>query len=392
MVEAAKRPGKVVVYSSKPIADGVFVTPSKMEAQNYAGEGKVYSKEVAVDDVAWIDAFQGQYAKVEGTEESKGATVSFSIVEPVAEFDESKLDTQDVFAYADAINERNATKRAKEVVAPMVEEIGKEYKGVSNVILSTGREFLEELAKDNRLTEKERNQILQVASGKISALAGYIPSIDKIIIFNLDVSKSEIKSYLCHEAAHRAIQILGLENKLAGWYGALKKRDDAAKIFDEVRREYVGFSEAAIQDESIVHYIQSLVDKHGIEGAAEQLQAIGTELEGITEILNYIENGNTENRPIRETNGRSTEDSQRDGHDNVHPGRRGRDSVRGTSEEGGIGFALSGVARRNSQYRNDSEDVLSYGAKSIAVKHGLKGTAMHQYIHILTRRRRGYWI
>ena len=52
-----------------------------MEAQNYAGEGKVYSKEVSVDDVAWIDAFQGQYAKVEETEEPKGAISTLSKAE-----------------------------------------------------------------------------------------------------------------------------------------------------------------------------------------------------------------------------------------------------------------------------------------------------------------------
>jgi hypothetical protein len=65
MVEKARKTGKVTVYSSHPIENGAFVTPSRMEAKNYAGEGKVYSKEVPVEDVAWIDAYEGQYAKVE---------------------------------------------------------------------------------------------------------------------------------------------------------------------------------------------------------------------------------------------------------------------------------------------------------------------------------------
>lgn len=64
-IDNALESGKVTVYSSYPIADGVFVTPSKMEAQSYAGEGKVYSKVVKLDDVAWIDTLQGQYAKVD---------------------------------------------------------------------------------------------------------------------------------------------------------------------------------------------------------------------------------------------------------------------------------------------------------------------------------------
>ena len=64
MVNDAIEKGTVTVYSSKPIKNGAFVTPSKMEAQNYAGDGKVYSKKVSLQDVAWIDPLQGQYAEV----------------------------------------------------------------------------------------------------------------------------------------------------------------------------------------------------------------------------------------------------------------------------------------------------------------------------------------
>lgn len=56
--------GKIKVYSSYPITQGIFVTPSKMEAQNYAGNGKIYAKTVNLNDVAWIDNLQGQYANI----------------------------------------------------------------------------------------------------------------------------------------------------------------------------------------------------------------------------------------------------------------------------------------------------------------------------------------
>lgn len=36
----------------------------KMKPESYAGDGKVYSKRVALTDVAWIDAGEGQYAPV----------------------------------------------------------------------------------------------------------------------------------------------------------------------------------------------------------------------------------------------------------------------------------------------------------------------------------------
>ncbi len=63
-VRAALDSGRMTVYSSKPIEAGGFVTPSRMEARDYAGGGRVYSKVVALDDVAWIDASEGQYAPV----------------------------------------------------------------------------------------------------------------------------------------------------------------------------------------------------------------------------------------------------------------------------------------------------------------------------------------
>ncbi len=63
-IENAIKKGTITVYSSYPIENGVFVSPSKMEAESYSGNGKVYSKEVPIQDIAWIDPTQGQYAKV----------------------------------------------------------------------------------------------------------------------------------------------------------------------------------------------------------------------------------------------------------------------------------------------------------------------------------------
>ena len=56
--------GEITIYSSKPIVNGNFVTPSFMQANDYAGGGKVYSKTVPVENVAWINVDEGQYAKV----------------------------------------------------------------------------------------------------------------------------------------------------------------------------------------------------------------------------------------------------------------------------------------------------------------------------------------
>lgn len=56
--------GYIMVFSSFPIRQGVFVTPSKMEALSYASKGRVYSKYVSLTDIAWIDVTQGQYANI----------------------------------------------------------------------------------------------------------------------------------------------------------------------------------------------------------------------------------------------------------------------------------------------------------------------------------------
>lgn len=74
----ALKNGKVTVFSSKDIIDGAFVTPSMMEAINYAGGGSFYQREVSIDNVAWIDSVEGQYAPING--EDPESTVRFSTV------------------------------------------------------------------------------------------------------------------------------------------------------------------------------------------------------------------------------------------------------------------------------------------------------------------------
>jgi hypothetical protein len=63
--------GKIVVYSSYPIKNGTFVTPSKMEAINYSGNHKIYTITTNLNDIAWIDPVQGQYANTNVTENKK---------------------------------------------------------------------------------------------------------------------------------------------------------------------------------------------------------------------------------------------------------------------------------------------------------------------------------
>lgn len=61
MAEQALKTGEITVYSSYPIENGVFVTPSYLEAQSYGGTTP-YEAKVKLEDVAWIDPTQGQLA------------------------------------------------------------------------------------------------------------------------------------------------------------------------------------------------------------------------------------------------------------------------------------------------------------------------------------------
>ena len=63
MINAIKN-NSIVMYSSKPFTPGSFITPSRLEAQNYAGEHKIYSKSIPLNHIAWIDSIQGQYTPI----------------------------------------------------------------------------------------------------------------------------------------------------------------------------------------------------------------------------------------------------------------------------------------------------------------------------------------
>ena len=64
IMDTPKDKRKVTIYSSKPIQPGAFVTPSRKMAEDYAGGGKIYTKTVPVERVAWVNANEGQFAWV----------------------------------------------------------------------------------------------------------------------------------------------------------------------------------------------------------------------------------------------------------------------------------------------------------------------------------------
>ena len=73
MAKQYLKKGIITIYSSYPIKQGTFITPSLMEAKGYAGEKNIYSKTIPLDYVAWIDTLEGQYANTNENNDKSSA-------------------------------------------------------------------------------------------------------------------------------------------------------------------------------------------------------------------------------------------------------------------------------------------------------------------------------
>lgn len=116
MAAKAIESGEIKVYSSKPIEDGAFVTPSKMEAEAYAGSGKLYEATIKTEDVAWIDELQGQVAKIS----ESNFTKTFDDV-----FESGRINKNDVKTYLKEAHKEvySNDKRALDIATDAVEEL-----------------------------------------------------------------------------------------------------------------------------------------------------------------------------------------------------------------------------------------------------------------------------
>lgn len=152
IAKKALETGKITVYSSYPIKQGVFVSPSKMEAESYSGNGKVYEKIVNIKDVAWIDPTQGQYAKVIDSKYSQSnnkwqsyldknwdlmpnskKTFGFPTLEELQEFDrqQAKKAYESLHVFEKEENDKKSKIKSLEDIANMSEEDIRNEKGVN---------------------------------------------------------------------------------------------------------------------------------------------------------------------------------------------------------------------------------------------------------------------
>ena len=93
--EQALKDGKITVYSSYPIRNGVFVSTSYVQAEEYAGGRgkKVYSKTVPLTDVAWINGDEGQFAAADTSTKTVDSGERFALS---YKNDEAKIEKQKI--------------------------------------------------------------------------------------------------------------------------------------------------------------------------------------------------------------------------------------------------------------------------------------------------------
>ena len=146
MLDEALRSGKITVYSSKPIVNGNFVTPSRMQASDYAGGGRIYSKTVNIDDVAWINTDEGQYAN---TDNDANENIRFRFIgeQGAANLDAAEEATTrlDNLATARRMEQAYIDKKAridKLRDSKPVEITGEEYKGKYDLNRDSAQDFI----------------------------------------------------------------------------------------------------------------------------------------------------------------------------------------------------------------------------------------------------------
>lgn len=213
--------GYVTVYSSTPIVNGAFVTPSKMEAQNYAGNGTVYSKLVSVEDVAWIDSIEGQYADTVSDEEKLNYS---SNAKKVISDAINKLG--DNYSYSELIKDSNVAKTLNEM-----ERISESF---PETYLTTNEERFNQVIsefydKEVKGKAKDRKMIIYMglpSSGKSTANLPGEKKMLNAVEFDNDIVKTLIPEFkknggLMANAVHEESSIIGkkmLDDLLANGY------------------------------------------------------------------------------------------------------------------------------------------------------------------------------
>ncbi len=205
-IENAIKTGKITVYSSYPIEQGIFVSPSKMEAESYSGTGKVYSKEVNIEDIAWIDPTQGQYAKVDA-KYSQNNTTWQEYLEKNYKATGTRTDMRELKGkvlpkYSDLTNIQKSINNIEAVNKNSIKEINKQK--IENNSNAIGRLKQEKNELEKRMKEKIKlkEELLKSKSNQ-----------DTKIATQLNIQISNLNNQLKNRKLDYDRRIKFLENK-----------------------------------------------------------------------------------------------------------------------------------------------------------------------------------
>ena len=179
LMQNALDSGHITVYSSYPIDQGVFVTPSKMMADEYAGnipgrpaQTPVYSKTVNLDEVAWITPEEGQYANANAEASAdnnlykNGYTAQDLLGEPDVKFSFGEAGTF-FGAYA------RQGKTSMDVVKGKVKARGPKN-GIKNPVLESGESVLRRVMMENIKKNQGKDFVKEDAKKEIENVVSFM--------------------------------------------------------------------------------------------------------------------------------------------------------------------------------------------------------------------------
>lgn len=267
--------GKITVYSSNNIENGAFVSTSKMMAQDYAGNEKVYSKEVPINDVAWINGDEGQYADVTNIE-TKNKDSTLPLEQRIS--GDELLNTQDLIkevkdagAEVDENGYITVYHQTTEENAKKIRETGKMKALEDGVFFST--------SKDATQSENRGNVKLEfkIPAEKFEVDDIFPDNADLRIPLNSKNDELDISNYLVNEKYSK-------ENQ--PWREYLEKNFKSEGTT-------TNFSDLAIDNKQ---------QKQEILNKAKQVEQINSDFKGLSDDIknNYLDNKNIKLDDINE--------------------------------------------------------------------------------------------
>ena len=236
--ERALKRGSITVYSSKPIENGNFVSTSKIQATEYAGGEKIYTKEVPIEDVAWINGDEGQYAKISAKYSKENSTwrdyLESHFKSTGTRTDMTKL----------PIDTKIIENRKQQIInkAQQIEKTNPDFQGLADEIKNNylGKDFdyntykqMNEYLDGLKPLEQENNQTEQILpTNKVeNDIERYTPTRHEVIQKNRELARENIENIRNWKDKSSGLKYQ-LETMERNMYDIIPDKEEAKKMID----------------------------------------------------------------------------------------------------------------------------------------------------------------